>query len=155
MTFRIRGLEPEPFAGLMRLDDEALAARGVQRVVADEPHSAPCRVSLEDAEPGERLLLLSYEHQPADSPFRASGPIFVREAALEPFDRIDQVPEAIQRRTISARAYDDQAMMVEGELVDGREVAPLLERWLSRPDVDVVHLHYARRGCFAAVAERA
>ena len=155
MSFRIRGLEPQPFAGLMGLDDAALAARGVRRVIADEPHSAPCRVSLEDAAPGESLLLLSYDHMPADSPFKASGPIFVREAATETFDQIGEVPAAIQRRTISARAYDREAMMLEGELVEGPKVAQLLERWLARPEIEVVHLHYARRGCFAAVAERA
>ncbi len=100
-------------------------------------------------------MLLSYDHMPADSPFKASGPIFVREAATETFDQIGEVPAAIQRRTISARAYDREAMMLEGELVEGPKVAQLLERWLARPEIEVVHLHYARRGCFAAVAERA
>ena len=154
MSFRICGLSPEPFIDLMGLDDQALAARGAVRVVADEPHSAPCRVSLQDAEPGESLLLLSFEHQPATSPFRAAGPIFVREAALQSFDCVDEVPAAIQRRTISARAYDRDAMMLEGDLVEGTDLAPLLERWFERPEIDVVHLHYARRGCFAARAER-
>ena len=154
MSFRICGLSPEPFIDLMGLDDQALAARGAARVVADEPHSAPCRVSLQDAEPGESLLLLSFEHQPATSPFRAAGPIFVREAALQSFDCVDEVPAAIQRRTISARAYDRDAMMLEGDLVEGTDLAPLLERWFERPEIDVVHLHYARRGCFAARAER-
>ncbi len=155
MTFRIRGLSPEPFAALTGLDDEALAARGVQRVVADAPHSAPCRVSLKDAEPGERLLLLSYEHQPADSPFRSAGPIFVREAAGAAFDEVDVVPDVMLRRTLSARAYDAGAMMLEGELVEGPDAAALLERWFERPEIEVVHLHYARRGCFAARVERA
>jgi len=155
MSFRIRGLAPEPFAPLVLLDDDALAVRGIQRLTADEPHSAPCRISLTDAEPGERLLLLAYEHQPAASPFRASGPIFVREALDQPFDAIGQIPDAIARRMISARAYDADAMMVEGELVPGGDLEPLLERWLARSEVDVVHLHYARRGCYAALAERA
>lgn len=155
MSFRIRGLAPEPFAPLFSLEDDVLAARGIQRVTVDEPHSAPCRVSLTDALPGERLLLLAYTHQPAASPFRASGPIFVRQALEEPFNAVDQIPDAIARRTISVRAYDADAMMIEGDLVQGAELPPLLEQWLARPEVDVVHLHYARRGCYAALAERA
>jgi hypothetical protein len=155
MSFRIRGLAPEPFVPLAGLDDEALAARGVRRMIADEPHSAPCRVSLDDAEPGERLLLLSWEHQGGASPFRQAGPIFVREGAVTAWEGIDEIPPAIARRTISARAYDREAMMIEGELVEGAALKPLLDAWLSRPEVDVVHLHYARRGCFAALAERA
>jgi hypothetical protein len=46
-------------------------------------------------------------------------------------------------------------MMVEGELVDGEASASLLSRWFGDPAIDVVHLHYAARGCFAARAVRA
>ncbi len=155
MSFRIRGLSPEPFAHLFALSDEALAGQGIARVTADAPQSAPCRISLEDAEPGERLLLLSYEHQPQAGPFRQSGPIFVREAARRAFDAVDRVPPAFAVRTLSARAYDPAGMMLEGELVAGAELGPLLEDWLARKEVDRVHLHYARRGCFAGVAIRA
>jgi hypothetical protein len=154
MSFRIRGLSPDAFAPLFVLDEAQLAERHIQSVVADEPHSAPCRISLEDAEPGERLLLLSHEHQPGPSPYRQSGPIYVREQAREAFDGVDQIPAAIARRTISARAYDRQAMMLEGEVIAGAELPGLLEAWLARPEVDVVHLHYARRGCYAARVER-
>ena len=38
----------------------------------------PCRVSLEDAEVGEQLILVNYEHQPSASPYRAAHAIFVR-----------------------------------------------------------------------------
>ncbi len=155
MSFRIRGLEPALFASLVRMDDDALRDLGVHRFTADEPGSAPCRISLRDAAPGESLLLLSFEHQPAASPFRASGPIFVREAADRRFECVDRIPDAPAARTISARAYDGQAMMVEGELVPGADLAALLDDWFRRPEVDVVHLHYARRGCYAALAERA
>ena len=155
MSFRIRGLSPERFIPLFALDEGALAARGIQRMVADEPGSAPCRISLEDAESGERLLLLSHPHQPAATPFRQSGPIFVREGARQAYDQVDAIPSAFARRTLSARGYDREGMMIEGELVEGRDLAGLLETWLARPEVDVVHLHYARRGCYAGLAERA
>ncbi len=154
MSFRIRGLSPETFAPFFDLSDGERAARTIQTLIADEPHSAPCRVSLKDAEPGERLILLSYQHQAAASPFRASGPIFVREAAHEAVAMIDEIPDAIARRTISVRAYDADAMMVEGVLSEGAELAPLLNQLIERPDVDVIHLHYARRGCYAALVER-
>ena len=154
MSFRILGLPPEPFAPLFELDDEALESRHIHRFVADEPHSAPCRISLDDAVPGERLLLMAYEHQPAASPFRASGPIFVREAART-FDEAGVVPPALGRRTLSARAYDARAMMVKGLVVPGAEVGELLAAWLREDEVEEIHLHYAARGCFAARAVRA
>ncbi len=154
MSFRILGLSPEAFAPLFLLDDAALGALGVRRFVADEPHSAPCRITLEDAEPGERLLLMNHQHQPADSPFRASGPIFVREKGTAGFDAEGIVPDALHRRMLSVRAYDAQAMMVRGQLVPGADVGALLEEWLAEPEVEEVHLHYAARGCYAARAVR-
>jgi hypothetical protein len=155
MSFRIRGLDPAPFLPLFTMDDEALLARGAVRMTAEEPFSAPRRITLEDAEPGERLLLLSWEHQGASTPFRQSGPIFVREGAREACEMVDQVPEAFARRMLSARAYDRDGMMIEGELIDGPNLGGLLDAWLARREVDIVHLHYARRGCYAGLAERA
>ncbi len=154
MNFRILGLDPLPFLPLFDLDDAELEARQIRRFVADEPRSAPCRVTLEDALPGERLLLLNYEHQPAATPFRATGPIFVREAARAAFDATGRIPEVFQRRTLSARAYDRVGMMVKGQVTPGEEAAGLLDKWFDDPSVDEIHLHYAARGCFAARAVR-
>ena len=60
--FRIHALPAARFAPLFALSDDELAARDIRRVVADQAASFPCRVSLLDAEPGERLLLLPHEH---------------------------------------------------------------------------------------------
>ncbi len=155
MSFRITGLDPDDFRPLFDLDDEALAARHIVRVRAEAPNAAPCRVSLDDAAPGEELVLLNYEHQPAATPYRGSGPIFVRRAAAEPWDRVGEIPPAIARRPISTRGYDKDGMMLEGELSEGAAVAPLIERWFENPRIATIHLHYARRGCFAAAATRA
>src|SRR5262249_8872303 len=55
MSFRIRGLPATQFTPLFGLSDDDLSARHIQRVIADEPQSAPCRVTLADAEVGEEL----------------------------------------------------------------------------------------------------
>ena len=82
MTFRIHPLPLVSFRPLFALDNAALEALGARRMMADAPHSAPCRVSLSDAAPGETLILLNHRHldTPA-SPYRSEGPIFVREDA--------------------------------------------------------------------------
>ena len=74
MDFRLSGISPEPFRHLFARDEAALATLGVKRYVADDAKGFPCRVSIEHAAIGEEVLLLSYQHQPADSPYRASGP---------------------------------------------------------------------------------
>ena len=63
MDFKITGLPVVEFAHLFALDAAALQRKGIVRVVADEPQAFPCRITLEDAEPGESLLLLTYVHQ--------------------------------------------------------------------------------------------
>ena len=44
MTYRVRGVDPKPFAELFGLSDEALEARGEARMTVTGP-TLPCRVS--------------------------------------------------------------------------------------------------------------
>jgi len=153
MSFRFKGLHAEQFSCLAALSDGELEARGFRRLIADEKPGFPCRVSLQDAEPGERVLLVNYEHQPVHSPYRAKGPIFVRESAVAAYDASD-VPPVLRSRLLSLRAYDADGMIVEADVADGAEVETLLDRLFARPDTAYVHIHYAKRGCFAASVER-
>lgn len=156
MTFRIHALPLAPFQPLFALDDPALETIGARRMIADAPHSAPCRISLEDAEPGERLILLNHRHLAIpSSPYRWEGPIFVREAATEAALGPGVVPEMLSRRLLSARAYDAEGMMTDADVVEGRDLAGRLDGWLRHPETAIIHLHTARRGCFMAAAGRA
>jgi hypothetical protein len=154
MSFRAVGLPLSPFEPLFALDDEALAAHGMRRMTADAKPGFPCRVTLEDAEPGETLILLPYEHQPAESPYRASGPIFVREAARTPFDETDVVPPVLRGRLLSLRGYDDGDCIVEADVVSGDNAEEAITRFFARDDVRYIHIHNAKRGCFACGIER-
>ena len=154
MNYQIRGLEPALFEQLFDLDDACLAERGMRRVRSDQPVGYPCRISLEDAPVGEELLLLPFTHQDVASPFRASGPIFVRRGQPAAACTVNELPACLTLRPLSVRAYDRADEMVDAEVVDGREAAPLIERYLSRPDVAYLHLHFARRGCFACRVDR-
>jgi hypothetical protein len=154
MSFRIRGLDAAPFRHLFGLDDAQLAARGVQRFVADACPGFPDRIEMRDAEPGERLLLLNFVHQPAATPYRASHAIFVREGATDAYDRADEVPEVMRRRLISLRAFDKHGLMTDADLAEGEAIAPTIARLLADPAASYLHAHYAKRGCYAARIER-
>jgi hypothetical protein len=155
MNFEIRGLEPALFDQFFALDDAALSERDMRRVRSDQPVGYPCRISLEDAPPGEELLLLPFAHQDGATPFRASGPIFVRRGQRAAARFVNELPTCLTLRPLSVRAYDKADEMVDAEVVDGREAAALIERYLARPDVAYLHLHFARRGCFACRVDRA
>ncbi|MDI1279967.1 DUF1203 domain-containing protein [Brevundimonas sp.] len=155
MTYQIDALPLAPFAPLFALSEEALLALGGRRMIADSPHSAPCRVSLVDAAPGERLILISHRHLDAPaSPYHAEGAVFVREAAVEPGPVIGTVPDLLGRRLLSVRAYDTDGMMTDADVVEGRVLDARLRLWLDNPVVAQVQLHTARRGCYLARAVR-
>jgi len=156
MSFRISSLPVEPFTPLFGLSDDALMKHGARRAIADEKPGFPCRVTLADAEPGESLILLNYQHlDEARSPYRAKGPIFVRETAKAGRVVVDAVPDYLARRLLSIRAYDKEAIMLEADVVDGSELTPMIDKMFAIDGVDYLHAHFARRGCYAARIDRA
>ena len=155
MAFRITGLSPEPFRHLYGLSEQDLAAQGVKRYVANEKPGFPDRIEMRDAEPGETLLLLNHTCQPADTPYRATHAIFVREGAEETYDRVDEIPDVMRVRLLSLRAYDKEGMMLDADVVDGRQIEAVIERFFADPKVAYIHAHNAKRGCYSGRIDRA
>jgi hypothetical protein len=141
------------------MTDEELLTHGARRVIATPdmaPSMPPCRISLRDASPGETSILLHYpDHVSPASPYRASGPIYVREGARETASFINHVPAQQRTRLLSVRAYDDAGIMVDAEVTEGIELEPLIARLFRRDDVAFLHAHNARRGCYSCRIDRA
>jgi hypothetical protein len=148
-SFQLIGLPFEPFASLFALSDSELTALNARRVVATESPGFPCRVSLMDAEIGEELLLLPFEHQPASSPYKASGPIFVRKAASQTSIEPGVIPDYVRRRLMSVRAYDSTHLICDAAVCDGADTAAALRQMFANEKVAYVHLHNAKYGCFS------
>ena len=155
MAFRIQGLDPAEFQHLVGLSDADLAAQGVRRTVVDAKPGFPDRVAVRDLEIGETALLLNYEHQPADTPYRSRHAIFVGEASRQALDLVDAIPEAMRRRPISLRAFSAAGDMLDADLADGAALEPLIARFFADDAVAYLQAHYAKRGCYAARITRA
>jgi hypothetical protein len=156
MSFQITGLAAAPFRRFYGLSDDELQSLGVKRFIADKKPGFPDRIELRDAEQGEAVLLLNYLHQPADTPYRASHAIFVREWAETPYRAMDEIPDVLRIRPISLRAFDALGDMVDADLViAGGDLEPTVERLLANPEAAYIHAHYAKRGCYAARIDRA
>lgn len=151
-SFRVRGLPAEQFQDLFRLSDVELERRLARRVVA-ENSGYPCRISLTDAEPGDTVILLNYEHQSVASPFRSSHAIYVREGERT-FDAVDDVPQQLRKRVLSLRGFDRHGMLLQADLVDGKQLESGIEAMFAAPAVDYIHAHFAKPGCYAALIER-
>lgn len=154
MSFVISGLEPQRFSHLFGLDDSALAAQGVIRRKADSKPGFPCRVTLEDAEPGETLLLLNYESHAATTPYRSAYAIYVREAAAAPARYENEIPPVMRARPIAFRHFDGNGMLIGASLALKGDSKEAIEAAFQNDAVAYLHAHNAAHGCFAAEVRR-
>ncbi len=154
MTYRISGLAPARFAPLFGASDAALAEAGAVRVRADAKPGYPCRVTLEDAEPGETLLLLNHEDHAVATPYRSAYAIYVREGAAEAAVIEDDLPPVFNGRPIALRAFDAAGMLRGAALALAGDADAQIRALFDRPEVAYIHAHNAAHGCFAARIER-
>jgi hypothetical protein len=154
MAFVLSGLDPVEFQDVVRRSDAQLEANGMRRMRVDKVGSFPCRVSLEDAALGEEVVLLPYVHQPTDSPYRASGPIFVRQAAKTPVRIVDTIPPYLSSRMLSVRAYNSRDEIIDAEVVAGDTAEAAFRRLLANEAAAYLHVHFARYGCFGCRVDR-
>ena len=154
MSYRVIGLDPAPFQPLYGLPDEELAKRGIVRMTVTEKPSFPCRVTLEDRDIGESVLLLNHVSHNVHNPYRASHAIFVTEGVEEPAEFVDEAPPVFGPRVLSLRGFDRHGMMAEAILTQPGEADEGIRRLFSNPQIATIHAHNATRGCFSAKIER-
>lgn len=155
MSFIVVGLDPAAFEPLFSLDDAALAARGARRLTADAKPGFPCRVTLEDAEPGETVLLLHHESHSAPTPYRSAYAIYVRETANAAATYRDAAPPIFAGRAIALRVFDAGGDLIGADLALDGEARDLVLRAFEDPAAAYIHAHNAKAGCFAAEIRRA
>jgi Protein of unknown function (DUF1203) len=154
MTYAISGLSPEPFSHLFGLGDAELAARGALRVTASANSIFPCRVSLEDARPGDRLILMHYTSHDVPTPYRSSYAIYVRENALSPAHYIDRTPPVFAGRPLGLRGFGEDGMLKDARLAPPGAADEAIRSLFADPKIADIHAHNAAHGCFAAQIDR-
>jgi hypothetical protein len=154
MEYQISALSDNEFSHLTGLDDKSLARHGARRMQVDAKPGFPCRLTLADAEIGESVLLVNYEHLSIDSPYRSAHAIFVREGAKTCPTIVNKIPEQLRIRLLSIRAFDADGMMIDADVVHGKECEPVIERLLENRNTSYLHIHNAKPGCYAARVDR-
>ena len=109
---------------------------------------------MHDADIGEEVLLLPYAFHKTQSPYQASGPIFVRRNATTVQLNVNQIPVMLQHRLLSVRNYDNKGMMKGSAVIEGKHLAEHLAGTFDDPAVSYIHIHNAKAGCFNCVAKR-
>lgn len=154
MDFQVTALPATEFQPLYGLSDDELLRRGVITTTAMSSPGYPCRVSLRDADVGARMFLLNYEHQSANSPYRSTHAIYVQDGAVHADPPMNTVPEVLRARLLSIRAFDRDGMIIDAEVVEGSEAGTAFERLLTNNRAQYLHVHNAKRGCYAARVNR-
>jgi Protein of unknown function (DUF1203) len=153
--FQFVGLPIEKFTDLFSMNDAELASHGVRRMTVDAHPGYPCRVSLMDAPVGERVLLTSFQHHHANSPYQSAGPIFVCETAQTAAPEVNEIPVMFHHRLLSVRAYDEAAMMKGARVVEGRVLEETIREFFTDAAISYLHIHNAAPGCFNCMVRRA
>lgn len=115
----------------------------------------PMRDQLRRAEPGERLILCSYQAVALPSIFAEIGPIYVSADAPAVAAFADELPPGYFNRTFALRAYDAADRIIESALVEPATAAEKIRAFLALSSAAYLHARFAGHGCFAARIMRA
>lgn len=155
VDFQIVPLASKMFSPYFRMSAEELRSIGAYTFQSDEDPCYPCRVSLKDAQIGETVLALEYEHHAVKSPYRSSGPIFVRENADEAKLKTNEIPDMLNHRLLSVRSYNVDGLMVAADTTRGSDLRNILNQQFEIEVVKYIHIHNASPGCFNCTVKRA
>lgn len=154
MKYRISGLRAEQFTHLFGRSDGYLGRYGAVRQTVTSYPGYPDRISLCDIPVGETALLINHIYQPADTPYRGSHAIYIREGCTEQGIYINELPEVINGRVLSLRAYNEKHFLRKADICEDQSVENLIEIFFADPQISYIHIHNAKQGCYACLAER-
>jgi hypothetical protein len=153
-NFQIKALPYNQFAHLFLANEVELKNVGAIKMIVDEFPGFPCRVSLQDAAIDEEVILLPYQHHRTDSPYQATGPIFVRKNATEAAPAINEIPTILLHRLLSLRCYNKDAIMINATVVEGKIISETLYNFFSNKEIAYIHIHNAKPGCYNCLVEK-
>ena len=128
----------------------------LQRRVVQRP-GLPCRYCLQPSQPGEVMLLGSYDLPHPQGVYWTPSPIFLHADACPRFEAANTIaPTVAQNALVSVRSYDAAELCLYdlGEVCAGEAVAVPLQRALADPRTRFINIHTAKPGCLLCTVER-
>ncbi|MHA7060160.1 DUF1203 domain-containing protein [Aquimarina sp. M1] len=153
-NFQIKAINHVGIASLFELTDVELQKHNALRITVDKKPGFPCRISLEDAAIGEEVILVPYAHHNVTSPYKAYGPIFVRENVKTATPKMNEIPAMLTHRSLSVRGYNDKSSMISAETVHGEGLFDLIQVLFNTSEIVYLHIHNAGPGCFNCQIDR-
>lgn len=153
INFKIVAIENN-YNHLFDLTKEELVVKGVIKMVVDVKPGYPCRVSLKDAEIGEDVILFPFKHHLTNSPYQASGPIFVRKNAKIVDLKVNEIPKMLFMRLQSLRIYNEKGIMIDAKTLEGKNIRKEIELIFKNKQASYIQIHNANPGCYNCQVNR-
>jgi Protein of unknown function (DUF1203) len=155
MSFVIKALEGNIFSNLFEKNTSELNQIGALKMIVEEFPGYPCRVSLEDVPLGEEVILLPFEHHKVDSPYRSSGPIYIRKGAKTANLAVNEIPKMLNDRLLSLRGFNINGIMKDAIVIEGACTSESIKQLFENQEIAYLHIHNAKPGCYNCLVERA
>ncbi len=152
MDVTITAIDPAT-ADALRADVAAGRLPAQRRTLTEA--DAPCRQCLQLGEPGEEMLLLTYQPFRGASPYAVPSPIFLHARPCATYDERDLPAFVRDGGPRAVRSYDDEHAIVDGAVADAGNVMATIGMLLHHDRAAYVHVHCAVNGCFTFRADRA
>lgn len=149
-NFIIKSLQHSKFEYLKDLTELELSVNNIVKQTVNKKPSFPCRVTLQDAEIGEEVFLLNYQFHNKNSPYSANGPIYIRPNKVSKICKKNEIPEMFLTRLISLRGYNSLSMLINAEVFEGTLLKEKIQKFLEKENIEYLHIHNAKTGCFLA-----
>ena len=154
MNFLITALGHESFESMFKLSDKELSELGGMKMIVDEKPGFPCRVSLEDANIGEEVILVPFEHHKTNSPYQAKGPIFVRKGQKQRKLEVNEIPKMLEHRLLSFRGYDNDGIMKSAKTESGKDSLRIIREIFGEKSIEYIQIHNSSPGCYNCQVNR-
>jgi hypothetical protein len=135
MSPAMTGLPRQDFAHLSGLRDKVLRLQNIMRKTVVAKPGSPCRITLQDAEPGETVFLLSYQSHDVPAPCALRSAVYVREAAAQAAAYRDERPPVFADRPVALRLFNQDAMLVGADMSFNPGVIGKIEQGFVRLEV--------------------
>ncbi|MBL4659634.1 MAG: DUF1203 domain-containing protein [Alcanivoracaceae bacterium] len=155
IKFQIKAIKHNEVQHLFSLTNDELSKYNAKRILVNEKPGYPCRVSLKEANIGETIITFPYNHHDVDSPYNATGPIFIRDNVQTATPKVNVIPEILQNRFLSVRIYDSQNMMIDATTIQGKDLKSTIQKLFQNKFAHYIHIHNANPGCYNCSVERA
>ncbi len=153
-NFKIKAIDADNVKHLFDFTDKELKKINAIRQRVTAKPGFPCRVSLEDPEIGEEVILFPYNSFDIISPYTSKSPVFIRKNAITAQPDINEIPLMFTHRTLSLRGFDSKGMMLDARTIQGKELKRNLHAIFSDQNISFIHIHNSGPGCFNCYVDR-